>query len=137
MMEGWHNDEYFVLFDEAESGRFTTEYGLQEFLPGCTLIGLTGWDELIVVSRDGEAFRVPSVPLTADLLEPFDLATLPNALVPDERLVGKIKWYINPIAFAGDPQDEGNITWVPINTHAELVKWWNQTYRKVRKRAST
>ena len=32
----------------------------------------------------------------------------------DERFEGKIKWYINPIGFGGDPKAEDNITWVTL-----------------------
>ena len=36
----------------------------------------------------------------------------------DECFVGKIKWYINPIVFGGDPKAEDNITWVSHEQHA-------------------
>jgi hypothetical protein len=64
---------------------------------------------------------------------------LPEAesrLVPDERFLGKIKWYVQPIVFGGDPNLEKNVIWVNHEQHAQAVKWWNDLYRSVRSRPS-
>jgi hypothetical protein len=60
-------------------------------------------------------------------------ADIPDAanLRPDERFMGKIKWYTKPIVFGGDPSSEENMIWVDIVTHQELVRWWNQKYQEV------
>lgn len=54
-----------------------------------------------------------------------------SELEPDSRLAGKIKWYIKPLIFGGDPESEDNLTWLPHDQHIDLVTWWNAKYREV------
>jgi hypothetical protein len=63
-------------------------------------------------------------------LEPFEFPSTPMRLEADEKLVGKIKWYITPIIFGGDPAAEENMTWLTPEKHAEFVRWWNDLYRQ-------
>ena len=49
-------------------------------------------------------------------------------LEADEKLAGRIKWYVAPIIFGGDPQAEENMVWLPQDKHAEIVRWWNELY---------
>jgi hypothetical protein len=46
-----------------------------------------------------------------------------NLRFPDFRYSGKIKWYIKPIVFDGDPNPGENLTWVNHEKHAQLVRW--------------
>lgn len=55
-----------------------------------------------------------------------------NSLQADARFTGKIKWYVQPIVFGGDPQMGNNVIWVGHEEHAKLVKWWNEQYRGVK-----
>jgi hypothetical protein len=133
MKEGWHNDEYFIIFDRDESTQLTTAYGLPAFLPGYKLLALRSWDDLVILSPSDEVFTCPSVHAVNKYFEPFDMPVLPTELKADKRYAGRVKWYITPIVFGGDPQLVANTIWVSIEKHAELVKWWNEMYRETAK----
>jgi hypothetical protein len=130
MIEGWNENDYLVLFED-EASSFDHAYGIAEALPGYHVIGLKGWDDFIVENANGGRFTVPTVPLLVRYLTPFVGGTILGKLVPDETVKGRIKWYITPIIFGGDPNLGDNVTWVTINEHAQLVKWWNRKYREV------
>ncbi len=128
MNEGWYDEKYLVIFSEEESNDKTERYRLGEYLPGYSVVGLKGWDDFIVVDRAGNLFTVPTMPLTSQYLEAFSLPAQ-LSLTPDPRFQGRIKWYITPIVFGGDPQIGENLTWVNHDQHVELVIWWNEQYR--------
>ena len=44
----------------------------------------------------------------------------------------EIKWYITPVVFGGDPSLADNVTWVALDQHAQLVKFWNGKYGEIR-----
>lgn len=125
MIEGWQGDDYLMLFDESESDEFAARYGLVAFFPGYRLVGLRGWDDLILIAPNGDLLTVPTVPMSHEFLEPLALSIDPGAIEPDERFRGKVKWYTKPIFLGGSPVDRANMEWVTIERHAELVKWWN------------
>jgi len=50
---------------------------------------------------------------------------------PDDRYAGRIKWYIQPIVFGGNPASEENVAWIDIKKHQEFVIWWNEEYRQL------
>ncbi len=132
MQEGWSDDDdYLIVFDEAESRPATAAYGIGKHLPGHILVAILGWDDFVVRNESGELFRVPTVPLVPKYMEKH--APLPDTagLEPDERFTGKIKWYVKPIVFGGDPSAEDNTIWVDLTTHQELVCWWNKLYQDV------
>jgi hypothetical protein len=131
MKEGWNNDDYLILFDDTESEQLTVGYGLRASLPDFSVVALSGWDDFIVQDQTGKLFRVPTVPCVHKYLS--EQADIPDAanLTPDERFMGKIKWFTKPIVFGGDPSSEENMIWVDIVTHQELVRWWNQKYQEV------
>ena len=128
MVEGWQDDDYLVLFSDAESAALAGKYRLPNYLPGCTLVGLNGWDEFIVLDPGGSMLALPTVP--ADLSHASHFA-LPEqlSLEPDGRFTGKIKWYVKPLVFGGHPEDDANLAWVTHEQHAELVVWWNEQYK--------
>ncbi|KXI29138.1 hypothetical protein [Paraglaciecola hydrolytica] len=134
MNEGWLNDEYIVVFTEAESALASSKYELSQYLPGYTLVGLRGWDDLIVISPTGVMCSLPTIPIDPKMIVPFffpeDLS-----LESDERFTGKVKWYLKPLIFGGNPQDEENLTWVSHEQHAELVVWWNNQYKIIKAQA--
>ena len=130
--EGWLGEDYLVLFDEPQRAAMSDAYGIGDLLPGYRLIGLRGWDDFIVEDTHGHHFTVPTVPSIADHLKPFDL-NRESSLRTDERLVGKIKWYVQPLVFSGDPSAPENVVWVDQAQHAQLVKWWNAKYAEMKR----
>jgi len=132
MKEGWIDDSYLILFDsEHEQAEITAGYHLQKYLPGHRIQAILGWDDFIVINDAGENFRVPTVPLVLKYLEKYELPCQNAVLEADDRVTGKIKWYVQPVVFGGDPASEENIAWIDIKSHQEFVKWWNEKYREV------
>ena len=130
MREGWWNDDYMILFEAAEIAAATDRYEVSHLLPGYVVIGLRGWDDLIVRDSDNRTFSVPAVPLVSKYLEPFSPPTEQEQLESDSRFAGKIKWYVQPLVFGGDIGPMNTI-WVDDGGHAELVGFWNRTYQGV------
>ena len=132
MREGWDGEDYLVLFAGPEVEAATQRYGVSQAIPGHRLVGLRSWDDFIVQDAAGRSYAVPTVPLEPGRLAPFALPAEPVALRPDERLAGRIKWYVKPVVFGGDPNAGDNLTWVTHEQHAQLVAWWNDQYRKLK-----
>jgi hypothetical protein len=128
MREGWYGDNYLVLFEDAAAS-LECAYGIANALPGYHLVGLLGWDDFIVEDAHGVSFTVPTVPLMGDYLTLCVLTDFPHALAPDDRFEGKIKWYVKPLIFGGDPNYGDNLSWVTQDQHIQLVNWWNKLYR--------
>jgi hypothetical protein len=129
MREGWCNDDYWSLCEsQDEAEHLTSVYGLTDFLPGYTFVGLKGWDDFIVADRAGHYFLIPTVPLDRAYLAPFCFPKDSLSLEQDDRFTGKIKWYVKPIRFGGDPGAEENMTWLSQEQHAEAVKWWTKLF---------
>jgi len=82
-------------------------------------------------SPDGQTWRVPTVPLVREYMTPMHGSVGPTELEPDDRFIGRIKWYITPIVFGGDPVSSDNIMWVDIATHQKLVWFWNRKYQEL------
>jgi hypothetical protein len=131
MVEGWYNKEHFVLFGASEQQDATRRYDLSQFLPGYKVLGLRGWDDFILQDGTRTLFTCPTVPIDAKRLRP--LSRLPDAdsLELDKRFEGRIKWYIQPVIFGGDPTSQKNMAWLSRDQHAEAVIWWNRKYREV------
>lgn len=129
MIQGWWGDDYYILFTAAEAGLEAERYAMNVWLPGCTLVGLKSWDDFLV--RDGErgVFTVPVVPLDRRYMEPAQPPSPTDSLKQDTRLEGKLRWWVKPLVFGGDPKDPSNTIWVSPEQHAQLVKWWNEQYR--------
>ena len=131
MKEGLLGNDYLILFDEAEVAPFTASYGIEQYVAGVSIVGLRGWDDFIVVDQKRKIFTVPSVPLLQKYLQPFQLPVDLGALQADARFTGKIKWYVKPVVFGGDPKLGENLTWINHEQHAQLVRWWNDQYKSV------
>jgi len=56
----------------------------------------------------------------------------PGRITCTVTVIGKIKWYIKPVLFGGEPELSDNIKWVELDQHAQLVRFWNQKYREIR-----
>ena len=135
MKEGWLGDEYLILFEGSEIDAAADRYALALALPGFDLIGLRGWDDFIVRDQDGDVFSVPTVPFGIKELTPFQMPNGVPDLQPDDRFAGRIKWYVKPVVFGGDPKIGDNLVWVTHAEHAELVRWWNEQYRELTRTA--
>jgi hypothetical protein len=131
MNEGWIGDDYLVLFDEAEMAQATARYQVGTQLPGHSVIGLRGWDDLIVRDAAGGTHLIPSVPLDLQHMTQYAVPGQ-SALKQDGRFTGKIKWYFQPVVFGGDSNAGTNVTWVTHEQHGELVAWWNAKYRELK-----
>lgn len=131
MKEGWVGEDYLVLFDEDEVAQVTARYGVGLHLPGHLVIGIRGWDDLIVCDSAGSAHLVPSVPLDPLHMTPYEVPRQ-SAMKQDGRFAGKIKWYVQPLVFGGDPNAGPNVSWVTHVQHGELVAWWNSKYRELK-----
>jgi len=132
MTEGWLQDEYLVLFDEQEIKEMTERYGVARFVTGYEGLGLRGWDDFILRDKEGNLFKLPTLPLSLEYLEPFSMVIEQNKIERDERFSGKVKWYVQPLIFGGDPQSEENMQWINFEQHAGAVQWWNQKYLEVK-----
>jgi hypothetical protein len=129
--EGWVGDVYLILFDESEAANLSELYGFFEMLPGYQVLGLRGWDDFIVRDSEQRIFSVPTIPLDRHHLSPFAIPGRIDNLHPDARLHGRIKWYVKPIVFGGDPGLGEKVCWVSLEEHARLVRWWNNLYRSM------
>ncbi len=101
MIEGWHRDQYLILFDENESADFSYRYEIDSYIAGYLIVGLLGWDDFIVAAPAGGLFTIPTVPLDQNYLAPLGFTIDTNQLQADERYRGKIKWYTKPLVFGG------------------------------------
>jgi hypothetical protein len=55
MLEGWHDDDYLILFDESEVAAASDRCEVLRLLPGFKVLGLRSWDDFIVGKK--RAFR--------------------------------------------------------------------------------
>ena len=64
MKEGWHNDDYLILFEGSEIEEKEKDYEIDRLLPGHRLVGMVGFDEpLFRRSRDARCSLVPVLSL--------------------------------------------------------------------------
>ena len=133
MTEGWYGDDHLILFNEAEVSSASDRYAISQFLPGYRVIGLRGWDDFILQDSRGSTYSVTTVPAVAEYLSPYTLPPAGSTLSPDNRFQERIKWYVKPVVFGGDPTLGENVVWVSHEQHAQLVKYWNDLYRSVKR----
>jgi hypothetical protein len=129
MKEGWAGNVYLILFDESEVANLSELYAFSEILPGYQALSLRGWDDFIVQDSQRRTCFIPTVPLDPKYLTPVTIPVRRDNLHPDARFRGRIKWYVKPIVFGGDPGLGENVSWVSLEEHARLVRWWNNLYR--------
>ena len=133
MTEGWHNDDYLILLDQYESKEKERLYDFGRLIPNHRLIGYLGWDDFIVEDASSRlTFRVPTIPLIEEYKKEWNGLSEIKDLEPDERFKGKIKWYVKPLIFGGDPSSQENTIWITHKDHIDLVKYWNNMYHEIK-----
>jgi hypothetical protein len=90
VLEGWHGDDYLILFDESEVAAASDRYEVLRLLCGFKVLGLRSWDDFIVRNVSGQIYSVPTLPLDARDLTPLSLPDGATTLNPDTRFSGKI-----------------------------------------------
>lgn len=129
MLEGWCNGDYWSLCeDRKETEHLTALYGVAEYLPGYFIVGFKGWDDFVLIDRESRYFLTPAVPMERANLAPFHFPADPMRLESDDRFTKKIKWYVKPIRFGGDPNANENMAWLSQEEHVQAVRWWNKFY---------
>jgi hypothetical protein len=131
MKEGWYGDEYVILFEGKEIEARGLDYNLAHTLPGHTLLGLVAWDNFIVrEDKTGRLYKVLTLPMRPQYREPWDadLEAMKPHLERDARYTRKIKWYVDPVVFGGDPEPGENMIWIPHKEHVEAVLYWNNIF---------
>jgi len=73
MIEGWHGEDYPVLFAESEIDPAGDRYEVSRQLPGLKLAGLWSRDDFVVQDPKGHTFSVPTVPFDQKYLEPYSV----------------------------------------------------------------
>lgn len=106
----------------------TALYGIADYLPGYFIVGLKGWDDFLLCDQYGQYFSVPTLPLEHARLTSFSFPLESLRLEVDEELTQKIKWYVQPILFGGDPTSKENMIWLSRSEHAQAVRYWNKLY---------
>jgi len=129
MREGWYKEDYWALCeDQKEAEQLTALYEVARYLPGYFIVGLKGWDDFILTDRESHYFTVPTVPIDKANVEPFNFPVELLRLESDDKFTKKIKWYVKPIRFGGDPSAKENMAWLSQDQHVQAVKWWNEFY---------
>src|SRR5882757_863568 len=121
MREGWHGEDYLVLFDESELVAASERYDVSRLLPGFMVLGLRSWDDFIVRNAIGENYSVPTLPVDPQCLSAFSVPGHGTVLQPDGRFAREIKRYLKPIVFGGDAGVGENLVWVSHDEYAQLV----------------
>jgi hypothetical protein len=121
MTEGWFGDDYLIAFNEAEIASASDRYSISRFVTGPQVTGLRGWDDLIVRDSVGLVYTVPSVAMDSGFLSRYVFPEAESSLIPDQRFVGKIKWFVQSIVFGGNPNREKNVIGVNHEEHAQAV----------------
>jgi hypothetical protein len=127
MKEGWSSTKYWIIFENEEIIELTRRYDIAKYLKGYRILGLVGWDDFILEDKNNNHYTVPTIPINRKFLEPIDYSSSLR-LEDDVNLRGKIKWYIKPLIFSGDPNAKDNIIWINMDEHIKLIKWWNDRY---------
>tara|TARA_B100000941_G_scaffold76825_1_gene52385 strand:- start:162 stop:578 length:417 start_codon:yes stop_codon:yes gene_type:complete len=130
MKEGWHENTYLILFEAEEIRQRGLDYKIEQHLPGHSLLGMCSWDNFIVrEDASGKLFLVPTLPIKPENLVPW-LDKLPDSesLEHDDEVFKKVKWYLDPVIFGGNPEPGDNMVWITHKDHVDAVNYWNHIY---------
>jgi hypothetical protein len=133
MKEGWHGDEYVILFEGGELEERQKAYKIDFRLPGYRLLGLVGWDDFLVKDfKTEKIYSIPTVPIADQHKQEWLIEIDHKMLKADPRFQGKVKWYVKPIVFGGNPSAGENMIWISHEDHVQLVNYWNKVYSEVK-----
>jgi hypothetical protein len=146
---GFVGNEYIRLFAVDELESVNREYETERYLPGFYIIGSTGCGEAYAFDLAKPAspvFKVAFVPLDPEYLDTVAVDILSMAtdfagakpasegpfppLVNTETLGHEVHEK-QPLALGGPPTAENQVL-VPTVKHAELCRFWNKAFQRIR-----
>jgi hypothetical protein len=127
MKEGWNSDKYWILFNKEEIPIITRRYNIEKFIKGYKIIGLMNWEDFILEDKNGKHYLMPTIPIDLKHIKAIEYSEI-TEFKEARKYKGKIKWYIKPIIFLGNPDDKKNISWINLEEHVKMVKLWNDKY---------
>jgi len=91
------------------------------------------WDDFLVQACETQkVYRVPTVPIAEERKQEWAVEIDCSRLQVDSRFQGKVKWYVKPIVFGGDPNPAENMIWISYKDHAQAVNYWNRLYSELK-----
>jgi hypothetical protein len=135
--EGWLGDEYVRVYAPSDRSRIAKLYEFQASLPGYEPWGSWGLDALCL-GPDSRLYAIDWIPLE----ESFRKQRYLNATALEEELTRlheatpayehfqKEVHFVKPIVFGGDPSEAPLM--IDQAQHAELCRFWNQTYARLK-----
>ena len=135
--EGWLAEEYVRIYADADRGRIAALYDFATFLPGFQPWGSWGLDALCL-GPDSRLYVVDWIPLEESFTKERyasiaafeeDVARLHEATAAYEHFQKEVH-FVKPITFGGDPSEAPVM--IDQATHAEVCRFWNATYRRLK-----
>ena len=143
--EGFIGEQFVRLYSVEQLMTFNPAYGLDEFMPGFVLIGSDGGGEAYMLNAKltpAPVLQIPFIPMIESYGRPIapSVAAWNQALaaIPPDSNVKHMPtsptfqreiYEVKPIVFGGSPTDPKNKALIPLDKYAELVVWWNRTFR--------
>jgi hypothetical protein len=140
--EGWLDQEYVRIYADSDRARITAIYDLATFLPDFQPWGSWGLDALCL-GRDFRLYVVDWIPLEGDFTKERyasvaafeeDISRLHEATATYEHFQKEVH-FVNPIAFGGDTSEAPVM--IDQAAHAEVCRFWNATYRRLKGQISS
>jgi len=145
--EGFIGERYVRLYPLEEIAAANHAYAIGQYLPNHLLFGSDGSGNAFLfdlASAERPVVVQPFVPLDLDFAAErhpnwpaFLEATLAvpdrfQPMVPNPETRGLEVHERHPIVLGGDPTDPGNKVLLPLPTHAEACRFFNNVVRSVR-----
>lgn len=134
--EGWLGNDYVRIYAVADRARVSELYSFQTSLPGYEPWGSWGLDALCL-GPDRRLYLVDWIPLAEEFLRlryesvtafEIDVTQLHEATSVYEHFQKEVH-FMKPLVFGGDPKVAP--TMIDQTTHAEMCRFWNQTYARM------
>jgi hypothetical protein len=135
--EGWLGDNYVRVYAPSDRQRISRLYDFSAFLPGYEPWGSWGLDALCL-GPDSRLYLIDWIPLDESIRRECyaSIAAFEQDLILVEEFTSayehfqKEVHFVEPLAFGGDPK--AKLMMVDQAVHAELCRFWNQTYRRIK-----
>ena len=140
-IEGWIDDDYVRIYAADNRQKIASLYEFNTYLPGFILYGSYGLDA-ICQGVDKKIYLIPWIPLDKEHgkerypnLESFekDIERIHKA-TKDYIHFEKEIHFVHPIIFGGSPTEQANIKMIDQNAHAEICRYWNKVYLRMKKK---